>query len=155
MGHTSGGFHGHHPPGYSPLINGGLSRPPPPGPASFHSPAHFPAQLVYWPGCGYPSPPISPNNYYMTTPGPATPTPSSLLTPTSSISSLSNGVTSPGPGHSSPPLASQQNTLLTVETVTPVKFVRGAMPGPGPGPGHQERHNHNNQSLLRSSVYIH
>ena len=120
MGHTSGGFHGHHPPGYSPLINGGLSRPPlAPGAASY-SPAHFPAQLVYWPGCpGYPSPPISPNNYYMTTP--ATPSPSSLLTPTSSISSLSNGVTSPGPGHASPPLTSQQNALVGRENI----FVKG------------------------------
>ena len=78
--------------GYSPM----MSRPPHPG--SF---SPFPAQLVYWPGCGYPSPPISPNNYYMT--------PSSVLTPTSSISNLSNGVTSPG--HSSPTLPSQQNLV--------------------------------------------
>jgi len=136
LGHSPGGYPA---PGYSPM----MSRPPHPG--SF---SPFPAQLVYWPGCGYPSPPISPNNYYMT--------PSSVLTPTSSISNLSNGVTSPG--HSSPTLPSQQN-LLTVETMPPMKLIRGAVPGPGPGPVSgvttDIADRHNDQALLRSSIYIH
>jgi len=121
-------------PAYTPLL--GAPRPPPP---SF---SHFPAQLLYWPGCGYPSPPISPNNYYMAPGHP--PPPASLLTPTSSISNLSNGLTSPGAGQDLQTSPTQpQNTLLTVETVSPVKFpaVRG------------ERQN--TEPLLRSSVYIH
>ena len=96
---------GHHSPGGYPAYSP-LSRPPP----GTFSP--FPAQLVYWPGCGYPSPPMSPNNYYVPgggSTGHVTATPSSLLTPTSSISSLSNGVTS---GHSSPPLPQQQQNNL-------------------------------------------
>merc|ERR550539_1586455 len=44
----AGGF-----PAYTPLL--GAPRPPPP-PGSF---SHFPGQMLYWPGCGYPSPPIS------------------------------------------------------------------------------------------------
>merc|ERR1719474_459807 len=76
---------------YSPLMAGlphNTSRPP--APTSFNP---FPAQLLYWP---YPSPPISPNNYFLPPHGHMS-SPSSLLTPTSSISSLSNGVTSPLP----------------------------------------------------------
>jgi len=129
---------------YSPLM-GGMphtnSRPPAPG--SFNP---FPAQLLYWP---YPSPPISPNNYFLPPHGHIT-TPSSLLTPTSSISSLSNGVTSPGPsagqqGQTSPqlPAAPQPSTLLTVETVSQVNLPRGSSERP------------NTETLLRSSVYIH
>jgi len=129
---------------YSPLM-GGMphtnSRPPAPG--SF---SPFPAQLLYWP---YPSPPISPNNYFLPPHGHIT-TPSSLLTPTSSISSLSNGVTSPGPsagqqGQTSPqlPAAPQPSTLLTVETVSQVNLPRGSSERP------------NTETLLRSSVYIH
>lgn len=81
----------------------------------------FPGPLIYWP---YPSPPISPTNYFNTLPGSILPphvnvngmsTPS-LLTPTSSISSLSNGVTSPVPG-AVPPVGTQPSTLLTVENV--------------------------------------
>ena len=98
---------------YSPLM-GGLphttSRPPAPG--SF---SPFPAQLLYWP---YPSPPISPNNYFLPPHGHMS-SPSSLLTPTSSISSLSNGVTSPLPsggpqGQGSPqlPQGPPPNTLV-------------------------------------------
>ena len=101
-----------HYPAYSGLLPRPGSHPP-------HSP--FPPQLVYWPGpgCGYPSPPISPTNYFLPqTPGPASA--SLCLTPPSSLSSLSNGVTSPGPGpghappsgHSSPPLPLQPNNLV-------------------------------------------
>jgi len=129
---------------YSPLM-GGLphtsSRPPAPG--SFNP---FPAQLLYWP---YPSPPISPNNYFLPPHGHMS-SPSSLLTPTSSISSLSNGVTSPLPsggpqGQGSPqlPQGPPPNTLLTVETVSQVNMSRGATERP------------NTETLLRSSVYIH
>ena len=100
---------------YSPLM-GGLphtsSRPPAPG--SFNP---FPAQLLYWP---YPSPPISPNNYFLPPHGHMS-SPSSLLTPTSSISSLSNGVTSPLPsggpqGQGSPqlPQGPPPNTLVGI-----------------------------------------
>ena len=102
-----------HYPAYSGLLPRPGSHPHPP-------PSPFPPQLVYWPGpgCGYPSPPISPSNYFLPpTPGPASA--SLCLTPTSSLSSLSNGVTSPGPGHappsghSSPPLPLQQNSLVS------------------------------------------
>ena len=102
-----------HFPAYSGLLPRPGSHPHPP-------PSPFPPQLVYWPGpgCGYPSPPISPSNYFLPpTPGPASA--SLCLTPTSSLSSLSNGVTSPGPGHappsghSSPPLPLQQNSLVS------------------------------------------
>ena len=79
----SGGSLLHHGASYpfSPLLQGGRH----PAPASF---SPYPPQLLYWP---YPSPPMSPNNYFL----PSHPT--TLLTPTSSISSLSNGVTSPPP----------------------------------------------------------
>jgi epithelial splicing regulatory protein 1/2 len=89
-------------------------------PASFNP---FPGPMIYWP---YPSPPISPTNYFNTLPGGVLPphvnvnghhshsTPS-LLTPTSSISSLSNGVTSPSPPV--PPQGPAPSTLLTVENV--------------------------------------
>jgi len=130
---------------YSPLMGGlphNTSRPPAPG--SFNP---FPAQLLYWP---YPSPPISPNNYFLPPHGHMS-SPSSLLTPTSSISSLSNGVTSPLPagacpqGQGSPqlPQGPPPNTLLTVETVSQVNLSRGATERP------------NTETLLRSSVYIH
>ena len=100
---------------YSPLMGGlphNTSRPPAPG--SFNP---FPAQLLYWP---YPSPPISPNNYFLPPHGHMS-SPSSLLTPTSSISSLSNGVTSPLPagacpqGQGSPqlPQGPPPNTLVS------------------------------------------
>jgi len=135
---------------YSPLMAGlphNTSRPP--APTSFNP---FPAQLLYWP---YPSPPISPNNYFLPPHGHMS-SPSSLLTPTSSISSLSNGVTSPlpsgggqgqaqGQGQGSPqlPQGPPPNTLLTVETVSQVNLARGATERP------------NTETLLRSSVYIH
>jgi len=139
---------------YSPLMGGmphTTTRPPAPG--SF---SPFPAQLLYWP---YPSPPISPNNYFLPPHGHIS-SPSSLLTPTSSISSLSNGVTSPLPtgghgvtsplptgpqGQGSPqlPQGPPPNTLLTVETVSQVNLSRGAAERP------------NTETLLRSSVYIH
>ena len=116
--------------------------------------------MLYWPACGYPSPPISPNNYYVA--GGHLPAPSSLLSPTSSISNLTNGLTDPGPhlpagqdpaSPSQPPQNSlvglSQSSLrltalsqLAVETST-VKFpaVRG------------ERQN--TDPVVRSSVYIH
>lgn len=129
---------------YNPLMGGmphTTSRPPAPG--SF---SPFPAQLLYWP---YPSPPISPNNYFLPPHGHMS-SPSSLFTPTSSISSLSNGVTSPLPsggpqGQGSPqlPQGPPPNTLLTVETVSQVNLSRGAAERP------------NTETLLRSSVYIH
>merc|ERR1712128_241183 len=97
-----------------------------------------------------PSPPISPNNYFLPPHGHMS-SPSSLLTPTSSISSLSNGVTSPLPsgvcpqGQGSPqlPQGPPPNTLLTVETVSQLNLSRGATERP------------NTETLLRSSVYIH
>jgi len=125
-------------PGYSPGI---MSRPPPQG---SYSP--FPAQLVYWPG--YPSPPISPTNYYM--PGPAS---SCLLTPSSSIAS--SGLTSPVPPEQVSPTPTH-TSALTVETVTPVKFVRGAAHHHHNGHhGPVNGHGADRQTLLRSSVYIH
>jgi len=111
---------------YSPLLQG--PRPPTAFPP-------FPPQLLYWP---YPSPPMSPNSYFLPS------HPSTLLTPTSSISSVSTlstgGVTSPPPLQGSPaPPHHQATTMLTVETA---HLQRGA-PERGPDP------------LLRSSVYIH
>merc|ERR1719370_118930 len=120
---------------FSPLLQGARH----PAPGSFPP---YPPHLLYWP---YPSPPMSPNNYFLPS------HPSTLLTPTSSMSSisslstLSNGVTSPPP----PPLQASPapcmqtqppNALLTVETT---HLQRGAT----------ERSN--TESLLRSSVYIH
>ena len=142
---------------FSPLLQGGRH----PAPASF---APYPPQLLYWP---YPSPPMSPNNYFL----PSHPT--TLLTPTSSISSissLSNGVTSPPPTlqgspvplSSQPPVSSLVKNLqdtklkdwvsvnlwmkiylypqLTVETAPHLQ--RGATERPP-------------DSLLRPSIYIH
>lgn len=96
-------------PAYSPML--AATRPPP---ASF---SHFPGGMLYWPACGYPSPPISPNNYYMA--GGHLATPSSLLTPTSSISNLSNGLTSPGQDQASPTQPQQpgQNSLVRLTSV--------------------------------------
>lgn len=86
----------------------------------------FPGPMIYWP---YPSPPISPTNYFNPLPGGvhipphvnvnghhshSTP---SMLTPTSSISSLSNGVASPSPPVGGPPPGASPSTLLTVENV--------------------------------------
>merc|ERR550539_1664195 len=88
---------------FSPLLQGGRH----PAPASF---APYPPQLLYWP---YPSPPMSPNNYFL----PSHPT--TLLTPTSSISSissLSNGVTSPPPTLQGSPVPLSSQPPLTVET---------------------------------------
>merc|ERR1711884_908251 len=97
--------------------------------------------------------PMSPNNYYL----PSHPT--TLLTPTSSISSLGNGVTSPPPTlQGSPlPLSSQPpssslvsiktiptfniDPQLTVETAS-AHLQRGAAERPP-------------DALLRPSVYIH
>ena len=88
--HCSGGSSYH---GYSPQL---ITRPPP-GHQGSYSPFPGPAQLIYWPpGCGYPSPPISPNTYYMTGGPPS----SCLLSPTSSA--FSSGVTSPVPEQVSP-----------------------------------------------------
>merc|ERR1711936_33775 len=112
---------------FSPLLQGARH----PAPGSFPP---YPPHLLYWP---YPSPPMSPNNYYL----PSHPT--TLLTPTSSISSLSNGVTSPPPTlQGSPvPLAGQPpaSSLLTVETAHLQRGATERLP----------------DSLLRSSVYIH
>lgn len=95
-------------------------------------------QLLYWP---YPSPPISPSNYFQL----ASP---HLTSPTSSISSqsqLASPLPGPGGGGSPthPPQGPPPNTLLTVETVSQVNLQRGASERP------------NNEALLRSSVYIH
>jgi len=117
---------------FSPLLQGARH----PAPGSFPP---YPPHLLYWP---YPSPPMSPNNYYL----PSHPT--TLLTPTSSISSISslgNGVTSPPPTlQGSPlPLSSQppSSSLLTVETAS-AHLQRGAAERPP-------------DALLRPSVYIH
>ena len=93
-----GGGGGGYPGGpFNPLL--GAGRPPPP-PGSF---SHFPPGLLYWPGCGYPSPPISPTNYFMPGGQLAGP-PSSLLTTTSPVSS---------PGQDQPsPTQPTHNTLV-------------------------------------------
>ena len=112
--------------------------------------------MLYWPACGYPSPPISPNNYYVA--GGHLPPPSSLLSPTSSISNLTGEPHLPPSQDLASPSQPAQNSLvrpttqpslrltalsqLAVETTT-VKFpaVRG------------ERGN--TEPVVRSSVYIH
>ena len=117
-------------PAYSPLL--AATRPPP---ASF---SHFPGGMLYWPACGYPSPPISPNNYYMA--GGHLATPSSLLTPTSSISNLSNGLTSPGQDQASPTQPQQpgQNSLVRLTSVVWTTWRPGGRPG-HPGRPHQHQ----------------